>query len=67
MWKCVWCGQKCPDTPQEVMEMEPCSNDAGDGHLYKNFEEYTQEQYDWEKETGRCSVCGRLVLECVCE
>lgn len=30
------------------------------------YENYTNEDYEWKKETGRCRFCGNLVEECVC-
>jgi hypothetical protein len=29
--------------------------------------DYTEEDYEWEKETGRCRFCSNLILECTCD
>jgi len=33
----------------------------------KEEETEQNEQIEYQKRTGRCAVCGRLLLECICE
>ena len=36
--------------------------------IYLNMEnDYNENDYNYEKETGRCSKCGRLVNDCTCD
>jgi hypothetical protein len=32
-----------------------------------NGDDYTEEDYLYEQETGRCSICGHYLLECTCD
>jgi len=35
--------------------------------MTEDEEEYTEEDYDWELESGRCRYCGEYLNECTCD